>query len=326
MSRGDDRPDGVVACGPLYAALLRVLLPADRREEFVGDLLEEAATRRGGPPPGPLATWLWLETLQSAPALVALRVRRLVAARGHQPALLMAGGRVGHRGWPISLAVSLGAHALLLVAVFTWTFARVDEIAPARAAIDLSSIVPSEIVSPAPPAGAAVAPAFESPPEARPVARRPRPIRRPFSLTSDVPVLVADDAPPAAALAATPPPDDGGPGEPRAEAPDPSVTAPKATPARAAVAPLVADKRCLSCPAPTLPPAFARLGVDQEMKVKTCVNASGKVTSVDVLAGFDPMVDARVVDTVRGWHLVPYAVEGRPVPFCYATSFVFASR
>jgi TonB family protein len=86
---------------------------------------------------------------------------------------------------------------------------------------------------------------------------------------------------------------------------------------------VVAEKRCLSCPPPKLPPAFVQLGVEQKVVVKTCVGAQGNVTSVDVVRGLGPLADASVVDTVRGWRFSPHSVGDHPVPFCYPTRFVF---
>jgi hypothetical protein len=57
--------------------------------------------------------------------------------------------------------------------------------------------------------------------------------------------------------------------------------------------PAVADKRCLSCPPPKLPPAFVQLGVEQKVVVKTCVGAKGNVTSVNVLRGLGPLLTRR---------------------------------
>jgi hypothetical protein len=106
---------GALPGGALLARTLHLLAPADRRQEFIGDLIEEARSLRGRSPSG-VALWLWSQTLRSAPALLAGRVR----AVARQPPRL-----------PLSLAFSLCAHALVLCLAVGWAFARADEIAPA---------------------------------------------------------------------------------------------------------------------------------------------------------------------------------------------------
>jgi TonB family protein len=66
--------------------------------------------------------------------------------------------------------------------------------------------------------------------------------------------------------------------------------------------------------------------MEQELLVKSCVNAGGTVTSVDVLRGLDPVVDTGVKKTIQGWRFSPHTVDGHPVPFCYTTRFIFAMR
>jgi TonB family protein len=83
--------------------------------------------------------------------------------------------------------------------------------------------------------------------------------------------------------------------------------------------------QCLSCPEPRLPSVHRHAGIPHEVLVNTCVGAAGEVTGVDVLSGIDAAADASVVDTVRTWRMAPRLVDGRPVPFCYRTRFVFSS-
>ena len=61
------------------------------------------------------------------------------------------------------------------------------------------------------------------------------------------------------------------------------------------------------------------------MVIRTCVSSAGEVTSVNVLRGFDATVNREVTATVRHWRMVPYQLNGHPVPFCYATRFIFTS-
>jgi hypothetical protein len=100
--------------GALLSRVLPLLARADRREEFIGDLIEEARRLSDRSPPWRIALWLWSQALRSAPALLAGRLRH----PGGRPSLAL------------SLALSLSAHALVLCLVVGWAFSRVEEIAP----------------------------------------------------------------------------------------------------------------------------------------------------------------------------------------------------
>jgi hypothetical protein len=109
--------------GGVLRWVLRGLVPADRHDEFLGDLLEEAAGRRW---------WAWGQAVRSAPALLAMRWSRL----GME--LVPAGPCMApSRSWPVPVAISLGAHALLVGALVTLVLPRVDEVQPPRAAVTL---------------------------------------------------------------------------------------------------------------------------------------------------------------------------------------------
>ena len=81
MSGTESRQDGLGAGFPGRGArfLLRLLLPAGRREEFVGDLIEEAETvvlpRRGR---GATLRWFWWQAMTSASPMHARRCAREV--------------------------------------------------------------------------------------------------------------------------------------------------------------------------------------------------------------------------------------------------------
>lgn len=327
--------------GRLLQRVLRLLLAADLREVFLGDLIEEGHLRLRVSPPAEVARWLWRETLRSAPALIGWRLRRLLARAQPLPAAVMFGPRGGHRGWTLSLAVSLSAHALALLAVVAWVFSRVDELDPANLPQPIAMDVldedrPAEADEVAGPAGNAEVGA-RPPVQAR--VRRLKPTRRP-GLQAPVPVAeVAAGAPAPAALPAAPPAVAAAP----TAAPDPGVPAgrsalltagfspslrkgPPAGEPRLRLPPRVGEKRCLSCPSPQLPHPYARLGIGQEMLVQACVNVRGEVSSAKVLRGFDPVVDAKVVETVRGWRMAPFSLDGHPVPFCYTTRFLFTTH
>jgi TonB family protein len=90
-----------------------------------------------------------------------------------------------------------------------------------------------------------------------------------------------------------------------------------------ALPPQIGEKACLSCPPPQLPPAYRRAGVSLQALVKICVDARGQVRTVNVLKGISATVDAEIASTIRRWRYSPHAINGNPVPFCYATLFTF---
>jgi hypothetical protein len=312
MSRAQEPLLPTVPCGTVLSGLLHILLSPDQRDEFTGDLVEEARLRLRFCSRSQLAAWIWLQMLRSVPALLVLRMRRL-GARPLSPVggpFSLVGGRMGQRGLPLSLAISLSLHALIVVAVASWAFFRDDEVEePPRQVLDFLPAFLAE-----PPQEASLPGAV---PAEQPQARRAKAPRRATRATVAAPTLPAVESPVA------------DPVDPPAITVD-RVTveeAPREEVGRRVRVPLeVAEKRCVSCPPPQLPPAYARLGMDQQMVVKTCVGVNGEVTSVDVLRGFDSKVSERVTETVRGWRLTPYSLDGHPVPFCYPTRFIFASR
>jgi hypothetical protein len=71
---------------------------------------------------------------------------------------------------------------------------------------------------------------------------------------------------------------------------------------------------------PHLPPAVvaAHHGLgDSTFTARLCVDQSGAVSSVTVLAGI-PGADAGIVSTLRGWRYKP-----QPIPVCFITQFVY---
>jgi hypothetical protein len=316
-----------IPLGALLSRLLQLALPADDRDAFLGDLIEEAHLRRPFSSEAQLARWVWAQALRSLPPLVGLRARRLgatglaVLARlcGPHPSgrpLVLIGSRGGHRGWPLPLAVSLSAHSLVVAVVLGWLFAGVEEVQPPRLDTLAAAIIPTSAAEaeapPATPRAPAIATSLPAP------VRRYRPARKPL-LTAMAPAPLAGPLPgpvlPGLAPASSPPPASmsvSADGPVRIGAP--GVRLP----------PRVAEKRCLSCPPPQLPPHYARLARGRDMLVRTCVGASGQVDTVDVLRGFDSVISREVTETVRHWRLSPYRLNGHPVPFCYVTRFLFA--
>jgi Gram-negative bacterial TonB protein C-terminal len=308
MSLAPEPLAATIPCGAVLSGLWRILLPSDRRDEFVGDLVEEARLRLRFGSRFQLAVWLWIQTLRSVPPLCTLRVRRLAAAwlgrEAPVQAMVIAGGSTGRLSGPLSVALSLAVHAVVLVAAVWWVLLEVDEVAPPRPRFHVLAGIWGQTSPRADPVNGPAA-------EQQPPARRSRPARRATRSLAVEPMVLAP-APPA----------------PHREEPPltaaPALVPPPGPPLGIPVK--VAEKRCLSCPRPELPPAYARLGAEQQMLVKTCVGVNGRVTSVDVVAGFDSRVSERVTETVRAWRLAPYSLDGHPVPFCYPTRFIFASR
>jgi TonB family protein len=289
---------GAIPFGGVLSGLWRVLLAADRREEFIGDLVEQAGADLSDRPPAEISLWLLGQTLHSAPSLLVARARRL-ARPGRLPGGLgsrqVAGGpglllgyRAEQRSWSLPMAVSVSAHAIALFAVFLFTVEQLQEIQAPWVRVDMKhAFAPSLAMAPALP---------EAPP--------PRHARR-LRMTSQLaPAPIAAPLPPALT----------------SEVP---IEDPVVREVVVVVPPVVAEKRCLHCPAPQLPPAFVRLGARQQVDVKTCVGAKGNVTSVNVVRGLGGQADAGVVDTIRSWRFAPHAVGDHPVPFCYPTRFVF---
>jgi hypothetical protein len=65
-----------------------------------------------------------------------------------------------------------------------------------------------------------------------------------------------------------------------------------------------------------LPEKLAATGVQYWTMVKVCVTAAGAVESVKIIKSADPLLDPIVVETLSRWRFHPYAINGRPVPFC----------
>jgi hypothetical protein len=303
-----------VPFGGLLSRVLRLLVSADRREEFVGDLVEQANDQLSGSAPSQVGLWLWGQTLHSAPALIVLRVRRLaqrgtiishsggstrpIAAAG-APGFLL-GSRIEERSWSVPMVVSVSAHAIGLMVLVALTFGQIQEIEAPWVPVALSRafapLAPAAVVGPT---------AVEVP--------EPRHHRKPKMLPRT----------PAPAVEARPPWTETMIPSRWETLDEPPIEDPIERSIVIVLPPPVAEKRCLSCPAPRLPPAFVRLGSQQQMLVKTCVGSKGDVTSVNVVHGLGALADASIVDTVRGWRFSPHSVGDHPVPFCYPTRFVF---
>jgi hypothetical protein len=312
---GDDDLLATIPLGRLLVAVLRALVSADRREEFVGDLVEQAHGELAGRSPSQVSRWLWGETLHSAPSLLALRLRRLARRVTQLPGQharqlrtvgvpgLLLGARGEQRSWSLPMVVSLATHALAVAVVGAFTLDQIDEMQAPRVAV----VIEAPTFAPLRTGGPTTEPAAfgsggvsEQRPH-HPHLRPPAPVR-PSAVVPPPVALAAKDAGPPPRL----------PAEDLIEG-EIAIILPAS----------VAEGRCISCPLPQLPPAFVRLGSPQRVDVKTCVGKAGDVTSVEVLRGLGPLADASVVGTVRAWHFMPPSVGDHPVPFCYPTRFLF---
>jgi hypothetical protein len=49
---------------------------------------------------------------------------------------------------------------------------------------------------------------------------------------------------------------------------------------------------------------------------KVCVSSGGDVRSVKVIKLSDPFTDPSWIAKIETWKYEPYAIDGKPVPFC----------
>jgi hypothetical protein len=312
--------------GKLPRALLGLLLPPGRRDEFIGDLLEEARQRaaRGGNRSA--NRWLWSQVFASCPSLVVARLRRIptsvavavpIAVRSTAGSGALDRFLIGTARPPRSLAVSVSVllHIAVLGALLVRGAWAVDELAGPRVIIKFWNGLPT------------LPPIFEEPAAPGPVRKVMRREIRP-QIVRPQPAAVVLPTP------VTPPPGAGGDGQGDGAGNraglegDCPVGAPDCAgggnpePPRF-VSPRVADKSCVSCPLPQLPPAYLRIGTQQSILTRICVDAAGRVVSAKILSGLGGSADDGVIATIEQWRFSPYSVDGRPVPFCYVSRFVF---
>lgn len=323
---GSERPGPDADFGKLPCALLGLLLPPGRRDEFIGDLLEEARQRAARSGQRQASHWLWGQVFQSCPSLVVARLRRIPASRAVAlavPAGVRAGSGGAFGGFLVgrprprrsfAVSVSVLVHVVVLTAALIHGMWSVDELAGPRVVIRFWTGLPP------------VTPLFEEPAGGRP----PKPLHS--EPRSEKPVLRphAPTAPLPAALPVTLRPGGGdgenlgagsGKGAGLVPCPEDADCGGAPLPPRS-LPPKVGEKSCLSCPLPQLPPAFLRIGT-QSILTRICVDADGHVVSAKILSGLGGAADDGVIETLQQWRFQPYAVDGRPVPFCYVSRFVF---
>jgi hypothetical protein len=208
-------------------------------------------------------------------------------------------------------ALSLAAHAAAFGGLTIRSYWSVEEVAPPAIRIEFTRA----FAAPLPP----------------PDDRKPKPRPRPAGRASGSRNLAAmspaapetSDTPPVAHETVSRPPastqgaDDGLRGD------APSATGDGHDAPASVVPPAIASARCRSCAPPTLPAPLLHMGGERSMLAKICVGLDGAVRTVTILRGIDPSADPRIVATLHGWRFEPYAIEGRPVPFCYVAHLRF---
>ena len=221
--------------------------------------------------------------------------------------------RTGRRS--LTVAASVLMHAGVLGLALVWGLWRIDEIQPRRE-------LPITLWH-RPPAPAATA-GTQRQPERQP--RRQRRTPRPAIVPPDhqrpqQPVTASQQTPATAPSSAKESDGPGGESDGLHGCPPGQICTGAAPPP--ALPPEIGEKACVSCPPPQLPPAYRRAGVSLQALVKICVDAQGRVRSANVLKGISATVDAQIASTIQGWRYKPHAINGNPVPFCYATLFTF---
>jgi serine/threonine protein kinase len=72
---------------------------------------------------------------------------------------------------------------------------------------------------------------------------------------------------------------------------------------------------------PRLPADLAGSGARSDALFRICVSTAGEVTSVHLIKGQQPRIDAAVATAIRAWRYKPYLKGGRAVPFCTSVQF-----
>jgi len=226
----------------------------------------------------------------------------------------LAATRQRRRARPLPFALALAAHGALLVYGVVKSFWRVDEVRPPALMVVLSG--PRLPPTPPPPEGGQRKQDDSPPPKTPPSHRATLPTKVEKRATTTATNVNADPGARPGTGSQCPPGllCDGLPVDP----PPPPVVV--------SAPPDVGEKSCLDCPRPHLPPAFRRLGIKQSMLVRICADRAGQVTRTQVLRGIDASADEGVTATIARWRFSPYVIDGRPVPFCYVSNFVFTTE
>ncbi|HEY4184790.1 MAG TPA: energy transducer TonB [Polyangia bacterium] len=235
---------------------------------------------------------------------------------------VLAGRRPGSRRWRrVTVAISIGAHAVALSIGLAYSFWTIEDLPMPAVAVTLVGGAPP----PPPP-----------PPAKRHSTGKPHPhVEKPHTLVQpkehpqeapkEKPEKDEDDAK-----------DDGQEGGVKGGvsggvvggvvgAPVPKDTGPRL------VSPQIARMQLLIDPNAepykvTLPPPLVRTGMTFSAVVRVCVSTQGTVSEVKVLRGADPAIDPQIPTVLGRWRYRPYLIDGHPVPFCYTIRYDVSAR
>jgi protein TonB len=214
--------------------------------------------------------------------------------------------------WALGLA--LGVHVLLLAAAMVHAGWRVEEVTAPAVPIKFAGFVTPP--PPPPPAGPAER-VRRTPRRTVPTRQLVQPVDQPDRTdTPDPPSTEPGVAggQPGGAIGGVIGGTDPGPPAP------PTFVAPNVATGQLAIDPHADPYRV------KLPPALSRAGMRIWLLAKICVRADGQVDRVSLLRGADPTLDPLVVATLQTWRYRPYAVNGRPVPFCTNVRYEIATQ
>jgi protein TonB len=218
--------------------------------------------------------------------------------------------RLGRR---ITLVLSLGLHAAVLLGVAAYSFAHVDELSMPNVPVVLFRLVP-----PPPPPPAAARQRTVSRTKRRPTEivqpDRPRVVQPPEPPDQDddvagVPGGVTGGVPGGVAGGE-------GPAPARAEA---TFLPLRVATGRLAINPYDAPYRA------RLPPALAKAGMSLWAMLKVCVDPDGRVVDVKIIKSADPTLDPNIIAALKTWRYHPYTLNGRAVPFCTIVRYEISS-
>lgn len=239
-------------------------------------------------------------------------------------AFLVSGRAPGRRTErAVFYAFAAALHGAVLVAAALHTSWRVEEITPAPATpvtlrLPFLPTLPTSPASPPPPRGqTSRKPATEVKP--RPTAKVQPPTAS--AIPTDTPTTATTDTRD----------EPGPPGDPRGVPEGTGEGSGTGTGQAAFVAPNVATGQLAIDPQADayrvkLPPALARAGVRLWALVRLCARPDGRVHDVKILKGADAALDPLIVATLGTWRYRPYAVNGRPVPFCTNVRYEIAAQ
>jgi hypothetical protein len=77
---------------------------------------------------------------------------------------------------------------------------------------------------------------------------------------------------------------------------------------------------------PKLPPAVIHSGMVIWVLARLCARSDGQVEQVKIIKGADPTVDPLIAAALQTWRYRPWAVDGRPVPFCTNVRYEVITR